>query len=65
MLAGQLTFGASLSRTMTVKEQLPILPELSVAVQVTVVIPLGNAVPEAGVQVGVIVPSQLSLAVAV
>ena len=38
------------------------LPLVSVAVQLTVVTPFGNVEPDAGVQTGVIAPSQLSLA---
>jgi len=38
--------------------------ELSVAEQVTVVVPFENVVPLAGTQVGVRFPSQLSVAVA-
>jgi hypothetical protein len=63
--AGQVTNGASSSLTVTVKEQLPELVAESVAVQVTVVMPLGNVAPDGGVQTGVIEPSQLSVAVAV
>jgi hypothetical protein len=64
MSAGQLTFGASLSCTVTVKLHEPALPELSVAVQVTVVVPFENVEPDAGEQLGMIGPSQLSVAVA-
>ena len=63
MDAGQVTFGASLSCTVTVNEQEPVLPDASVALQVTVVAPFGNVDPDAGVQVGV-TKSQLSVAVA-
>ena len=45
--------------------QLPELVAISVAVQVTVVTPRGKFEPEAGTQVGVSEPSQLSVAVAV
>jgi hypothetical protein len=38
------------------------LVDVSVAVHITVVTPLGKAVPDAGVHTGVIAPSQLSLA---
>jgi hypothetical protein len=40
--------GGSLSRTVTVKEQVDLLPEESVAVAVTVVVPTRKDVPEAG-----------------
>jgi hypothetical protein len=62
---GQVTTGFSQSLTVTVKEQVPVLPALSVAEQVTVVCPTAKLEPEAGLQVGVITPSQLSSAVAV
>ena len=42
--------GWASGETVTVKEQLLALPELSVAVQLTVVVPTGKVVPEAGVQ---------------
>ena len=45
-------------------EQVAVLAELSVAVHVTVVMPCGNADPEAGLQVRV-TPGQLSDAVVV
>jgi hypothetical protein len=48
-----------------VKVQEPVLFEVSVAVQVTVAVPLLKVEPEGGLQLGVSVPSQLSLAVAV
>ena len=51
--------GFSASTTVTVKEQLAVLPAASVAVAVTVVVPTGNAVPEAGVLV-TDTPGQLS-----
>jgi hypothetical protein len=64
MLAGQVMLGFSLSLTVTVKLQEPVLPEVSVAVQVTVVVPFGNIAPEAGLQ-ATVAPGQLSLAVGV
>jgi len=45
MLDGQVIFGASLSKTVTVKEQLAVLPLPSVARYETVVIPTGNTDP--------------------
>ncbi|MEK7832822.1 MAG: hypothetical protein AAB401_17150, partial [Acidobacteriota bacterium] len=50
--------------TVTVKVQLPELPDKSLAEQVTVVTPIAKLVPEAGEQVTVRAPSQTSLAVA-
>src|SRR2546427_8749181 len=41
--AGHVIFGGSLSFTVTVKLQESVLPEASVAVQWTVVVPFGNA----------------------
>src|SRR5438132_14277186 len=52
MLAGQVIVGASLSLTVTVKEQVAVLPLVSVAVQVTVVVPWAKVEPLAGLQVG-------------
>jgi hypothetical protein len=46
--------------TLTVKLQLAVLPPGSVAVQLTVVTPAGNADPEGGVQTTVVL--QLSVA---
>jgi len=48
----------------TVKLQVPVLPQASVADTVTVVVPIGNWLPEAIEKVGVTGP-QLSVAVAV
>ena len=61
-LPGQLMVQAT--PTVTVNEQLPGLPEVSLAVQLTVVTPSGKLEPEAGVQVTVRAPSQTSVAVA-
>src|SRR6266545_354596 len=55
--------GLSVSRTVTVKEQVAWLPDASVAVQVTVVVPVGKNEPEAGLQTTLIGPGQLSVAV--
>ena len=61
MLAGQVIDGGCVSLTVTVKVQKPVLFELSVAVQVTVVVPFGKVEPEAGTQLTV-TPEQLSVA---
>ena len=61
---GQVIAGAVASRTVTVKVQEPILPDASVAVQVTVVVPTGKPDPEAGTQTTVALP-QLSVPVGV
>jgi len=47
----------------TVKLVVAVLPDESVAVQVTVVVPTGKHVPDGGVH-ALVVPGQLSLAVA-
>ena len=47
----------------TVKLVVPVFPAASVAEHVTVVIPIGNMVPDAGVQVGPLVTATLSVAV--
>jgi hypothetical protein len=48
MLAGDKIPGGVLSRTVTVNEQMVWLPPESRAVDVTTVVPVGNAVPEGG-----------------
>jgi hypothetical protein len=63
MFDGQVNVGNCVSTTVTVNEQAPGLPEVSVTEQLTVVTPLLNVAPLAGTQVGVTV-SQLSVAVA-
>ena len=62
IFAGHAMVGFSVSLTVTVKVHVAVLPDASVAVQVTVVVPFGKAVPEAGEQL-VVTPGQLSLAV--
>ena len=47
----------------TVKLVVPVFPAASVAEHVTVVIPIGNIVPDAGVHVGPLVTATLSVAV--
>ena len=61
MFAGQLTVGACVSLTVTVKEQLDELPCASVTAQLTVVVPFGKVEPEGGVHDAVPTPGQLSL----
>ena len=63
MFAGQTMLGGWLSLTVTVKVHVAILPEASVALQVTVVVPFAKAEPEAGVQATTGVPGQSSVAV--
>ena len=64
MFAGQAPIvGGWLSLTVTVKLQEPVLPEDSVAVQVTVVVPLLKVEPDAGEQTTVGAGVQLSVAV--
>src|ERR1043166_6008058 len=63
MLAEQVIVGGVvLGFTMTLKVQLVVLPEPSVAVQVTVLVPFGKIDPLGGLQL-VVTPEQLSLAV--
>src|SRR6266571_5929537 len=63
MLAGQAAMtGASVSLTVTLKVQALVLPLPSVAVQVTIVVPLTNVLPLAGAQATEALP-QLSVAV--
>lgn len=65
MLAGQVIAGACVSFTVTVNEHAEVLGGVAVSltVQVTVVTPFANVVPDAGVQIGVATPGQLSVAV--
>jgi hypothetical protein len=53
MLAGHVIVGACASLTVTVKEQVASGVMPFVAVQLTVVVPVGNVLPEGGVQVTV------------
>ena len=64
MFCGHVMVGFSVSVTVTVKLQLAVLPEASVAVQLTVVVPTGKVEPDAGVQ-DTVTPGQLSVAVVV
>ena len=64
MFAGQVTCIGWLLVTVTVNEQVEVLPAASVALTVTVETPTGNVEPEAGVAVTVTLP-QLSVAVGV
>jgi hypothetical protein len=64
MLPGQLIAGACASMTVTENEQDEELPDASLTVQVTVVVPFGNTAPDGGEQDGVPTPEQLSVAVA-
>ena len=64
MFAGQVIVGGCVSLTVTVNVQIPIVPPESVAVHVTVVVPFGKKLPDAGEQVTV-VPAQLSLGIGV
>jgi hypothetical protein len=59
---GTVTIGAVVSRTVTVKLPLALLPELSAALQLTVVAPSGNVLPEAGLQLGLKLPLTVSVA---
>ena len=63
LLSGQVIAGGWVSFTLTVKEQVAVLPEESATVQLTVVVPLAKNEPEAGEHVGAPTPGQLSLTV--
>src|SRR5688572_21887648 len=65
MSPGTDSTGLTVSTTVTVKLRVPALPALSVAEQVTVVVPTANVEPLAGVHTGVNAPSTLSTADAV
>jgi hypothetical protein len=62
---GQVIVGSCASFTVTSKQQVAWLPDESVAVQQTSVVPTGKNDPEAGVQTTVGLGSQVSMAVAV
>ena len=65
MLAGGLITGGVVSRTVTVKVLVAVLLCASVAVSVTVVVPSGKVLPEAGLAFTATLPSTRSVAVAV
>jgi hypothetical protein len=65
MFAGHVTVGFMVSLTVTVKVHEPVLPDPSVAVQVTVVVPTGKLEPDAGAHMTVASPVQSSLAAGV
>jgi hypothetical protein len=62
MPAGSLITGATVSRTVTPKLPLARFPDPSVAVQVTVVVPSGNRLPESGEHLGEMLPLTVSVA---
>jgi hypothetical protein len=57
--------GAVVSCTLILKDADAVFPCVSIAEQLTIVVPIENVEPEDGEQVGVIEPSTLSVAVAV
>ena len=61
IFAGHVITGGWVSFTVTVNEQLDEFPAASLTPQVTVVVPLGKVDPDAGLQVGLPTPGQLSL----
>jgi hypothetical protein len=61
ILAGHVIVGFCASTTVTVNVQDAVLPDASVAVTVTVVVPTGKKLPDAGLELTV-TPGQLSLA---
>jgi hypothetical protein len=63
MFDGQLTVGAWVSLTVTMKLHEAVLLEASDTVQLTVVVPFGKNEPAAGEQVTAPTPGQLSVAV--
>src|SRR4029079_15339096 len=64
-LGGHAIVGFCVSLTVTVNMQFVELPDVSMAVQVTVVVPLAKVEPDGGMQMGTRAPSQSSLAVTV
>jgi Ca2+/Na+ antiporter len=63
MFAGTVITGAEALLTVTVNDVELLFPFASVAVQVTVVVPIGNVEPDAGTQLTASVPSTTSVAV--
>ena len=61
MMLGSLSSWSATSKSVTVNEQVAVLPDASVAVQVTVVTPIGKQDPAGGLQTTV-TPGQLSVA---
>ena len=59
MSVGQTIVGGWVSLTVTVKPHGVVLPLVSLAVQLTVVVPVGKVAPEGGVQL-MVAPGQLS-----
>ena len=64
IFAGQVIAGGCVSLTVTVNVHEPVLPLASLTLQVTVVVPFGKVEPDAGEQLGLPTPEQLSVAVA-
>ena len=62
ILAGTMSIGGVVSRTVTVKLPWAVLPCASVAVQFTVVAPMAKVLPEAGVELTATLPSTRSVA---
>src|SRR6266581_3486310 len=62
MLAGRVRSGGAVSWTMMLKDAEPVFPWESVALQMTVIVPRPKTLPEAGVHVGTIEPSTISVA---
>lgn len=62
IFAGQVIVGGCVSFTLIVNVQVAVLPEPSVAVAVTVVVPTGKKLPDAGL-LTTVTPGQLSLTV--
>jgi hypothetical protein len=57
---GHTIVGACISLTVTVNEQLAVLPDISLTMQPTVVTPFGKVEPLGGLQLGIPTPEQLS-----
>src|SRR5438093_789443 len=62
MFAGSVSVGGVVSRTVTVNVFVPTLPRASVALHVTVVVPIANVAPLGGVHVTASAPSTVSVA---
>lgn len=57
---GQVSAGGCVSLTVTVNMQAEVFPDKSITEQVTAVTPLANVEPEGGLQIGALIPGQLS-----
>jgi hypothetical protein len=60
IFGGQVMAGGCVSLTVTLNMQPDMFPDKSVTEQVTIVVPFANVEPECGLQIGALIPGQLS-----